>query len=247
LSYYKIADEILLGIDNERVSWSKNKYEFDENFFDVIKEIDVDKKIKIIDGDFHSLNSPIENDTKERNYISNFCKKDNYVIGIDSDEIITNAEYFQNWFNNTKPELDIICIMSSVYKVIDNKILVNQPCERAQIGTKLKNRYKLCRMTGNKSIESPLNILHFSWGRTRREILQKLENFGHSKDFNINEYMKIWDSVNLENFMLKKNLHPLKSCKNQWVTLKAFDINNIKLDKNVFDKLASLNVFKGET
>lgn len=243
LSYYEIADEILLAIDKDRISWSGNKYDFDESFFDEIKKIDKNNKIKIIESNFHLLNSPIENDTQERNYITSFCKKGNYIIGIDSDEIVLNSNEFYEWFNKINPQVDISCSMSSVYKIVGRNILVNRPIETSQMGTNLINSYKKCRITKNLIIPSPLNILHFSWGRSRQEIIQKLTNFGHSKDFHIDNYMKIWDDVNLENYQTKRNLHPLKKCRNVWVSLELFDIETMNLDKQVYDRLITFKCF----
>jgi hypothetical protein len=238
LSYYEIADEIFLAIDKERISWSKNKYDFDETYFNEIKLIDKDKKIIILEDNFHSSDSPIQNDTNERNFITTFAKKGNFIIGIDSDEILLNSKQFQNWMSIVNTKDDISCFMSTVYKVFDNKILVTCPKESVRIGTNLINSYKNCRFTQKKSLMSPLNILHFSWGRVRKDMIEKLHNFGHSKDFNIEEYMKIWDSVSLENYTEKKNLHPLLRCKkNFWLNLELIDINNLQIEEKVLKKM----------
>ena len=235
LSYYKIADEILLAIDKDRISWSKNKFAFDECFFDEIKKIDVENKISIVEGDFHSLDSPIQNDTNERNFITTVCKKDNFIVGIDSDEVLLNPNEFLEWLNVSNPHFsDVSCMMSSVYKAFGKTLLVNYPKESVVIGTKSTNCYKICRNTKNASLMSPLKILHFSWGRTRQDILQKLSNFGHSKDFNIDDYMKIWDNVTLENYALKKELHPLLKCrKHIWLSLEAVNLDDFKLEEPV--------------
>jgi hypothetical protein len=52
-------------------------------------------------------------------------------------------------------------------------------------------------------------LLHWSWGRTPAEVRQKLENWGHSGDFNIEKFFSQWESVTLENYTQFRNLHPL--------------------------------------
>jgi len=242
LSYYKIADEILLAIDKERITWSKNKFDFDEMFFDEVKSIDVEQKITIVEADFHSLDSPIQNDTNERNFITTLCKKDNFIVGIDSDEVLLNPEEFLTWTNTNNPHhKDVSCMMSSVYKSFGKNLLLNYPKESVEIGTKLVNSYKMCRKTKLASLMSPLNILHFSWGRTRENVLQKLSNFGHSKDFNINDYMRTWDGVNLENYTTKKELHPLLRCRKfLWLSLELLNLDDFNLDKSISNKLCQI-------
>ena len=205
-SYYDIADEIILAIDKDRISWSNYRYDEVVNFS---KFCDPNKKIKIVEENFHRYSSPVENDTYERNFISSLCKKDNHIIAIDSDEILVNAAEFKAWMNNTNPDFDISCTWTTVYKLFDQKVLVTKPNETAVIGTNLRNSYRKCRITNNKCVLSPLQILHYSWGRTREEVVQKLKNWTHSNDFDVDEYMKIWDSVTLDNYKSMKYLHPL--------------------------------------
>lgn len=230
ISYYDIADEILLGIDKDRVSWSKKKYDFDEEIFSSkIKQIDKDKKIKIIEGDFHKT-IPILNDTNERNYISTLCKKDNYIIGIDSDEILINPKEFKEWLDSQdKFKMDVRCMWHSVYKSFGTNFLITTPLEPAIIGTNRRNSYKKCRLTNCYAELSPLQVLHFSWGRSREEVIQKIENWSHSSEFDRNGYMKLWDKVTINNYKQFTYLHPL-GLKKWWVklhleTLDSFNIN----------------------
>jgi hypothetical protein len=227
LSYYDIADEIFLAIDEDRISWSGNKYEFDEGFFDKIKELDKDNKIKILQSNFHTLQKPLDNDFSERKYIASFCKKDNYVISIDSDEVILNVKEFFDWINSSKPVSNISCVMKSVFKVFGENVLVNVPDETCQIGTCDLVNNSTVRFGKRPSLLSPMKILHYTLGRTREEVVQKFENWGHSKDFNTKEYIKIWDSVTLENYKEKKELHPILRCKKySWLSLQLVNIKD---------------------
>ena len=60
-SYYSIAQEIVLGLDQDRISFSGNKFDFDdETFRKMIREIDVEGKIRVIEDNFHSFSYPME-------------------------------------------------------------------------------------------------------------------------------------------------------------------------------------------
>jgi hypothetical protein len=230
-SYYAIADEILLAIDKDRISWSNLSFEFNETEFNnEIQKIDYDKKIKIIQNNFHNCSSPLQNDTQERNFISALCKKDNYIIAIDSDEVLLNPIEFKTWIDNYNQisTYDVKCTWLTIYKIFDDHILITLPNDTAVIGTNLRNMYKICRITRNKTKLSPLKILHYSWGRSKTDLLKKLNNWTHSKDFDIDIAVKMWEQVTLENFQNMSNLHPLLKCKDSWQKLQLLKLDGIK-------------------
>lgn len=69
-SYYDYVDEIVLGLDKDRISWSGNKFSFNEDeLWKQLQAIDKDDKINIIEDNFHRSRVPIENDTHERNFL----------------------------------------------------------------------------------------------------------------------------------------------------------------------------------
>ena len=237
ISYYEIADEIILAIDQNRISWSKQKYEFDEKAFnDRINEIDKDKKIKIIAGNFHGYLKPMDNDTGERNFVSVACKPGNYIVGIDSDEILLNANAFKNWMDISNPRADIKCKLFTVYKSFKDVLLNIQPDEMTVIGTPLAGCYIKCRNTKNIVINCPLEILHFSWARNETELLQKLTNWGHSGDFNVKKYYQIWQSVNLNNYRIMKSLHPL-GMKLNWTGLSLMNLSQYKISEQLLKEI----------
>lgn len=230
LSYYDIADEIILAIDKDRISWANKPYTFDNDvFWSWIKNNDRCHKIKVVEDNFHCKSNPTENDTYERNYISSLCT--GYIIGIDSDEILLNPIEFKRWLIEKQPTEDVTCTWFSVYKSFGDKLLITLPNEEAGLGTALKNKYYKCRCTKNPHILSPLKVLHFSWGRTRDEIIQKLNNWTHTYDFNIEKHLQVWDSVTLENYKEKTNLHPL-GLKQWWKSLECVDLNHFQFHKN---------------
>ena len=214
-SYYDIADEIILGLDENRVSWSGKAFAFDASFVrSVIDKVDKDKKIKVVEGDFFKFKEPIQNDTYERNYLSQHCKDGNWIVSIDVDERLLNAGEFYNWLQELDPRSDIRnydigARWIQIFKVIEGKkILVNQ-YEPTTVGTFKKGNFTCARLSPQSSVMSPLILEHFSWGRTRDELCQKLSNWGHTNDFDVQSYLELWDSVNLQNYSNFKNIHPL--------------------------------------
>ena len=64
--YYNYVDEIVLGLDKNRTTWSGNSFSFDENkLWSDLSAIDGDSKISIIEEDFVKSKVAIENDNYE--------------------------------------------------------------------------------------------------------------------------------------------------------------------------------------
>jgi len=261
MSYYDIADWIVLAIDKDRISWNNQKYDFNfHDFLKKIKSIDKDKKISIFEGDFHKFKTPIDNDTDERNLISKYIEnnlpdydKNWYMIGIDSDEVLLNPKEFRIWLDensyalndeemkmhpvNRRRHSNVHALWYSVYKSYGDKVLVTLPHEWAMIGTKIVNSYRKCRYTSPAhELRSPLKILHYSWGRSRDEVLQKIRNWSHSSQFNIDNYFRVWDNVSLNNYSKLRNFHPL-NVQGAWERLKLMELNQFNLSKKILDEL----------
>lgn len=209
-SYYNIADEIILGVDNELLTWKKNKFFITEDFYNLLEKLDTEKKVKIFKENFHIYDNPMQNETFERNYLSTKCKN-KFIIGVDCDEYFLNSEVLFNWIQELKEnfEEDFTCLWKTVFKSIEKDLLICCPNEQGLLGTCHKNSYIKARNTNFKKVQSPLEVLHFSWGRTEEEVRQKLLNWGHANDFNTNKHLDIWKKVNLENYQEIKNFHPL--------------------------------------
>ena len=210
-NYYDIADEIFIGIDKDRISWAGNKFDFDmAEFQSFINDIDTDKKIKIIQENFHQHPIPVQNDTAEKNHLSSLCKNGNWILQIESDEYMFNKEEFMKWLPNADPNYGIKAQWVTVYKSFGDKILVaNDSGGQVAVGTKLKSQYYQCRDVRQEAHMSPLKLLHYSWGRTRHELSTKFKNWGHAGSFDAEKYLDMWDKITLDNYMNFKDLHPI--------------------------------------
>jgi hypothetical protein len=220
-SYYALADEIILGLDKDRLTWKKQPFNFDAQAVGAfIGRIDTQKKIRFAQGDFHSLPQPILNDTNERSQLGQLCKPENWVVQIDSDEIVQNGDEFKDWLLANDPRgYQVVGTWISVFKSFGDKVLVVDPSiEQVPVATMSRGLYRSARMTSEPGILSPLRLLHFSWGRTPQELKQKLENWSHNADFNVQAYFDLWQSVTLENYHQIRNFHPLNGP--AWLSLR---------------------------
>jgi hypothetical protein len=208
---YDIADEVILGIDRDRISWSGKPFDFDaEEFRATVEAIDRRKIVRFVEDDFHSAGSPMGNDVTERNLLSAHCRPGHWIIQIDSDEQALNAKDFRAWLTRADRTRDVQAKWITVFKTFGDKCLVaNEPDLKVSVGTTTPGIYRCARETDRPKVPSNLLLLHFSWGRNREELAQKLTNWSHSADFDTGKLLDLWDSVTLENFGQFRNFHPL--------------------------------------
>ena len=235
LSYYDYVDEIVLGLDKDRVSWSGNKFTFDEaKLYSELSRIDVDSKIQIVEENFHRSSVPIENDTHERNYLKEQCSND-WIFSFDADEVLVNARAFfldfcpivENYKN-----LELMFTWFLMYKEVDGGHLIIADENRNNIFTKdvqgftaNKNlsTYTYCRWTNSeKKMLSPLAIAHYSFCRPEKDLNVKINNFGHSVESKKDPFYDIRRQVTKENY---QNLRNFKTSNmgEQWPTLKFIE------------------------
>lgn len=236
-SYYNYVDEIILGLDESRISWSKNKFSFDEDtVWSELQKIDRLDKIRVVEHNFHRSSVPIENDTHERNFLKEQCAND-WVFSFDADEILINAKsFFKDYFpivsNYTNIELMFTWFL--VYKEFEEGYLVIADEQRKNIfkkdiqgfsARKNLHTYTYCRWTNaEKKILSPLAVLHYSFCRPQKELTKKINNFGHSIESKKDPFYDIQKQVDLKNY---KSLINFKTSNMgpQWPTLKFIPRN----------------------
>lgn len=209
-AYYGAADEIVLGLDRERISWSGMKYNMDEGAFrEGIRLLDSQAKVKVVEGDFHSRGSATLNDTDERNVLSLACRPGHWIVQIDSDEMVLNAGEFRAWLLGRTFNWNVLGNWLTVFKSFRDAYLVVDKTATISVATRSRGLYTGCRDTKQWKRRSPLKMLHFSWGRTEAEVGQKLKNWTHSGDFDTDRFLQFWRSVNLENYQSVRDFHPM--------------------------------------
>jgi hypothetical protein len=222
-SYYGIADEIILGLDADRISMSKKPFPFDDQAVaEFIAAIDTDKKIRVIQDNFHALDTPMDNETAERKQLGAACRAGNWVVQIDADEVLLNPLDWKSYFDGLSQDARIYANWLPVYKIIGDKALVvaGQP-EAAPVATRSPHLYRYARVTDQSFVLSSLFMLHLCWCRSEEELVQKLTHWSHSTEINIEKTVGLWRATTLENYHRLKDFHPLHPP--LWQFLKVMD------------------------
>ena len=218
--YYPYVDEIILGIDKDRITWSGNEFSFDEaSLWKELSRIDGDSKITIVEEDFHQSEVAIENDNYERNFLKGECSND-WIFSFDADEWLINAkDFFYNFcplverYRHTK---DICMTWAAPYKVVQDGEESVTLCiaendgspffgENQGMATSKDSTFTYARWTdksasGENRIMSPLIALHWSLCRPDDELHEKIHNIGHSDIVEDDPFYKIWTQVDLSNY-----------------------------------------------
>lgn len=210
-AFYGQADEILLGLDADRVSWSGHPYPFDEAAFRAgLAALDSRGKVRVLEGDFHSQGSPQFNDTHERNVLSRACRPGHWVVQLDSDELAQNPAEFRAWLLQRRWPWLALGRWTVVYKVFgQDYLVVDKPDQWITVASRSRGRLVGSRQTREWKRRSPLELLHFAWGRSEAELEQKLRHWTHSVDFDTARYLDYWRAVSLENYAGLRDLHPM--------------------------------------
>lgn len=232
---YDYADIICLAIDKDRMSWSLSPFEFDSAAFDsFVKKLDIDNKIKIYEDDFHQSNlTPMENEVRQRNLMAEFIgKEEGWHIQLDCDEYFLNfegfVEYLQNLSTTDSQLTNIWCPIITLFKQIDQNFLyihaeIEKQIEYCPLAM-IKPCYQNGRRNGYFNHYAPFIILHQSWARSSNEIQQKLNNWGHSKDFDGQKFFDTWNNLSKNNYKELTNFHPIEP--SVWRELKIIPANN---------------------
>jgi hypothetical protein len=243
-TYYNYVDEIVLGLDKDRITWSGNKFSFDEgNLWAQLKKIDINNKIVIVEEDFHKSAIAIENDNYERNYLKQQCSHD-IIFSFDADEQLLNAKDFFNSFypiaHNYIATKDICMTWATPYKTIDDYTLLianndDSPFfgENQGVVTHKNSIYVYARWTnksaaGQNRVNSPLVALHWSLCRETKDLHEKIHNIGHSDIVEKDPFYQIWQQVTLENFSNLTNFKTSGIGQAQWPKLVAVPTDKLE-------------------
>lgn len=223
---YRDADLITLAIDKNRRTWNGESFSIGSDFFDWIKSIDTQSKIRIYEDDFYIPElTTIENDTRERMMLADHMGKGGWHIQVDSDEYFLDFGGFVRHLKNMQhylaaPEqtpVDIGVFWTVLYKkVVGGFLYVKNNHEACFVATNFPN-YAAARTGKNPRKFAPFSVLHQTWARGEEEIKMKFRNWSHNIDFNTSTYYRMWKEVDEHNYNRFHNLHPLRP--SQWGAL----------------------------
>ena len=237
--YYNYVDEIVLGLDKNRITWSKNSFSFDEQkLWSELSQIDGDGKISIVEEDFVQSEVAIENDNYERNFLKDQCSHD-WIFSFDADEMLVNPKQFFYDFcplvEDYRETHDICMTWATPYKEIGDTTLViaeedgspffgeNQGAVTSKNNTFTYARWTNQSAAGTNRILSPLVALHFSLCRKSEDLHEKIHNIGHSNIVEEDPFYKIWSQVDMENYKQLKNFKTSGLGGAQWPSLEPIE------------------------
>ena len=216
---YVHVDKIVLAIDINRQTWSGNKFEIPQSFFDSIKAFDKRGIIEFYFEDFYvpSLTS-MECETRERNLLLKQLGKSGWKIQLDVDEYIYDFKTVKrflnrNWFFNVFPKLTPMQFrgkLVTLFKEIPDGFLYIDNKERFSFITNTTQNLTARLHTETPSFYSNITVIHQSWARKNEEIEQKIKNWGHRDDFDTLAYFDFWNKLNKDNFLSYKDFHPMR-------------------------------------
>ena len=248
-TYYNYVDEIILGIDVNRTTWSGNPFKIDEEaLWSELSQIDGDGKISIIEEDFKKTDVAIENDNYERNFLKEQCSHD-WIFSFDADEELINAKSFFYDFcplvENYIDKIDILMTWCTPYKYVRDEegkeytlMIANNDGspffgETQGVVTSKNSTYTYARWTdrsaqGQNRLASPLVALHWSLCRPKDELHEKIHNIGHSDIAEKDPFYQIWSKVTWDNFHELKNFKTSGLGEAQWPQLEPIPSEQVK-------------------
>jgi hypothetical protein len=209
---YDKADAICLSVDAENRSWTGNNFSFDnEGLEKLVKKLDKSGKIQILREPFYSpARTPIENECYQRKRMAEALGDADWIIQIDTDEIFINPDFFFS-------ELKKYCGCKRSVNIHGLWINLIKQTPTGFIYSVLKTPplatndpvYEYGRTNGHFNIHSNSFIAHITWARPEEEVKYKLENWGHSHEFNGKSFLKIWQAMDEFNWRYIKDFHPM--------------------------------------
>lgn len=213
--FYNHVDKICLSLDINRRTWAGNAFHFDErDFFDYVKNIDVENKIDVYQDDFYQDKiNPMNNEVYQRNQIAKRLGEGGWHIQIDVDEYFIDFEklafFLRNNYQKFNKEVNICLPFYIMFKKLsNNSFFIKGIMEWVPVVTNYP-KYVFGRRNGyfNYKFDSP--IIHQSWARSETEIQQKISNWGHKNDFDVQQFFEKWKKLDVSNYKEWLDFHPI--------------------------------------
>jgi hypothetical protein len=231
---YDHADVIFISIDRLKKTWAGEYYEFDQKKFDSFTQtIDKEHKIKLHVDDYYVASlTTAQNEVRQRQKLSEAMGSGGWHIQLDCDEYFLQFGDFVQYLKSLSfpdARYNVCCPLITVFKEVEGGYLCVQPkeakdSEYIQIASQ-SPQYLHGRRNGHFNLYTNFLILHQSWARSDDEVIQKIANWGHNRDFEPRAFLQLWTALDKNNYTQLKNFHPLKP--NLWPTLAFYSASSI--------------------
>lgn len=195
----KFSDEIIIPICDNLFDGSPEDPVLMEQSLEIIKQF---PKAQVIKFPWPGVQENISYYHTMSRQIGTIFARNNWLFFVDTDEIVTDE--FGEWFNSIKHQdlaWWLTCYWYFREPIYQSKKLesaglliqkqhcqwrINDPLERQQLFQAVWDQGKLMHGDLTKITSNAGNILmhHFSWVRTKEQMLKKVETWGHAHDKN---------------------------------------------------------------
>ena len=230
---YADADKIVLAIDKNRKTWSGNQIKIPVHFFERIKKLDSRRIIEFYEADFYVPElTAMECETRERTMLSKKLGS-GWKIQLDSDEYIYDfhvlASFLRKYgilaYLGFVLPINFKGVLITLFRKTENGFLYIENNETFPFVTN-KKIYTKARNTNNTVfINLTIKTIHQSWARDKKEIEDKVSNWGHINDFDGMEFINLWGSINETNCDKLTDFHPIAP--QAWKKLNYFEAKDI--------------------
>lgn len=236
---YSEADQIFLSVDKNRLTWSGAPIEISQDFFNWIKEIDIDNKVQIIEEAYFVKGlSSMECEVRQRKSLSNFMGEGNWLIQLDADEYFIDFKSFVSTLKKyeaflnlpQKKPIQIATFLVNIYKKVEGGFLYIDEATKCMTATNFPC-YKVGRNTRKRIIYVPHLMFHETLSRDVKELEFKFENWGHKEEVNP-FFLEKWKQATKDNYKELTDLFYLEPHK--WKNLNFVEGNTIEEAMNNF-------------
>ena len=155
--------------------------------------------------------------------------KGGWHVQVDSDEYFVNFNEFAEYLKSKplsgllfKKDINICVNVVPVIKQTDKGFLyVTNPGKNFEVFPLATNRpeYTAARRNGFFNHNTSFFIIHQTWARNEQAVWEKINSWGHEKDFvNMTSYFNLWKVLDECNFHYLRNFHPIVA--ENWPMLK---------------------------
>jgi hypothetical protein len=169
-------------------------------------------------------------------------------VQLDTDEYFMNFDGFVGFSNELRPKrkVNICCPFITLFKETDTGYLLIKNSTYLSSDfipiASLHPHYEFGRKNGYFNIKTDFFILHQSWARSENEVAQKLQNWGHKQDFDVNAYFNVWKELRRDNYKTYQNFHPIVP--GNWGRLEFIDASSIGNLINYFSEYQPFKISK---
>ncbi|ASK30841.1 hypothetical protein CEY12_12280 [Chryseobacterium sp. T16E-39] len=232
---YDEVDKIVISYDSDNKTWAGNDVFIPESFFTDLKKIDIHNKIIFYKDSFYIAGmKPMELETRQRNMMAEKLGLDGWHMQIDSDEYAYDFKKLASFLRKNnfllkkaeKYPINFQVNFVTLFKSNDNGFFVVAPFKEKCMLITNYPKYEYARNT-NKGQTLPLDyyLIHQSWARDEKEIVKKINNWGHKNDFDTNKFLDLWKNLDANNYSEFQNFHPIYD--SLWKELSFFPSKNI--------------------